>query len=353
MFCFGVMNGQVKEHIKKTIYTTLDTRFDYVYQSFESDLFPEIESQNYQFSDFLLQFGMEFNDQIGLVFRYVPFDGVKNIDGSSDNFQYAYINLFSKNKKWNLSLGKFFMQVGTGEQYYDPNDVYNYSLVANNLGIFKSGVTVNYTTESNQSFGVQIVNSSLDNSSGEPDYFEYNLNYYGSLWKGRVTPLLSYTFLPENQGYAINTGVMWDFHPIKIDTDYSFAYNMPNFFSNIYYESIPIKVTFDCKHFKPFMKFIANAMKSDEGSTPISIRETVVEISNYRYNTYEIGFQYYPVAGKNLRFHVVGAFSSDYDIDVLAPDPPTINARFHPASEFQFYAGIRIGVDFLKGIKNL
>ena len=71
LFCFAASNAQIKDHIKKTIYTTLDTRFDYVYQSFESDLFPEIQSSNYQFSDFLLQFGMEFNDQIGLVFRYV------------------------------------------------------------------------------------------------------------------------------------------------------------------------------------------------------------------------------------------------------------------------------------------
>ena len=107
--------SQFKEYINESIYTTLDTRFDYVAQSFTSEVFPDRNSQNYQFSDFLLQFGVDFSEQIGLVFRYVPYDGKRDFDGISDNFQYAYVDLFSKDKRWNLSIGKFFMQVGTGE----------------------------------------------------------------------------------------------------------------------------------------------------------------------------------------------------------------------------------------------
>lgn len=347
------MQAQVSENVKESIYVTLDTRFDYVYQSFESDLFPDKSSQTYRFSDFLLQFGMDFSEQLGLVFRYVPYDGKRDQDGITDNFQYAYVKLKSKNKKWDLSLGKFFMQVGTGEQYYDPNDVYNYSLVANNLGVFKSGISVNYTSDTKQSFGLQMVNSSLLNESKEPEYFEYNFNYYGSLWEGSALPLLSYSYLPKTGGFALNTGVMWSFNSISLDTDYALAYNMPNFFEDIYYQSIPIRLTYEGDHFKPFVKFIANAMISDGDQTVIDIRDTSVEITNYRYNTYELGLQYYPIADKNLRFHLVGAYSSDYDIDILVPEANDNTSRGHTTSEFQVFAGIRIGVDFFKGIKSI
>ena len=92
---------------------------------------------------------------------------------------------------------------------------------------------MNYTTETDQNFGFQMVNSSLLNESNEPEYFEHNVNYYGNLFQGRITPLLSYSYIPKTGGYSVNTGIMWDFHPIHIDTDYELAYNMPNFFSNI------------------------------------------------------------------------------------------------------------------------
>jgi len=94
-------------------------------------------------------------------------------------------------------------------------------------------------------------------------------------------------------------------------------------------------------------------MISDGDSTTIDLLDTSIEITNYHFRTYEGGIQYYPIPGKNLRFHIVCNYSSDYDIDVLVPAPVDNTSRGHTTTEFQFYAGIRIGVDFFKGIKNI
>ena len=66
------------------------------------------------------------------------------------------------------------MNVGTVEQYYDPNDVYMWSVMGYNLGAYKTGVTAQYTTTSGQSFGAQIVNAEMD-SLGDQHNFEQHL----------------------------------------------------------------------------------------------------------------------------------------------------------------------------------
>jgi len=361
LFCFTFgfllslwdLHAQMEQEIKKSFYLSLDTRFDYTYQTFESDLLPKNSLERFEFSDFILETGMRFSEQISMVFRYVPYDGKRDVDGLSDNFQYAYINLESKNKHWSVSLGKFFMSVGTGEQFYDPNDVFNYSLVANNLGVFKTGVSLTYRTKSKQLFSLQVVNSSEEDENSSRQKFEYNMNYYGELFEGKIVPLLSFTSIPEIGAYSVNTGIMWNFRHLHVDTDYALAYNMPNFYEGIYYQSLPIRLSWNGRHFKPFVKYIANSMKSDSGSTEIIVDGNPIELTTYNYQVWEGGLQYYPIANKNLRFHIVASYSNDYNIDVLVPEFDPINSRGHYTADFQIYVGVRIGVNFLKGIKSI
>ncbi|MGB0777540.1 MAG: hypothetical protein ACPGR7_05880 [Flavobacteriaceae bacterium] len=346
------LKAQMQEEIKKSFYLSLDTRFDYTYQTFESNVAAKKSLERFEFSDFILETGMHFSEQISMVFRYVPYDGKRDVDGLSDNFQYAYINLESKNKHWNLSLGKFFMQVGTAEQFYDPNDVFNYSIVSNNLGVFKTGVSLTYRTESKQLFSFQVVNSSVEEDSFRQK-FEYNINYYGYLLEGKIAPLVSFTSIPEIGAYSVNAGIMWNFHPLHVDTDYAMAYKMPNFYDGIYYQSLPIRVSWNGRHFRPFVKYIANSMKSDSDSTQIIVDGNPIELSTYNYRVWEGGLQYYPIPNKNLRFHIAASYSDDYSIDVLVPELDPINTRGHYTADFQIYVGVRIGVNFLKGIKSI
>ena len=165
---------------------------DYTYVDYEKNFGDYQTDQRFQFSDFLVQVEGLLTKNIGYNFRFVFNSSPPDISGISADVQYANITYTTTNKRWFFQAGKGFLNVGTVEQEYDPNDVYIYGVVGNNLGVYKTGVTAQYNSKNGQSVGIQVLNSSLD-SIGKQNNFEYNAYWYGSLVKGKVLPFMSAT----------------------------------------------------------------------------------------------------------------------------------------------------------------
>jgi len=348
----------VKERIKNSLSFTLDSRIDYVYQEMQIENSQDSQSQQFQFSDLLIQTSFSFTENLSLQFRYAPYPSDINSNGISDNIQYANISYTNSKKNWKFTLGKFFLNIGTAEQYYDPNDVYIYSAVGNNLGVYKTGFTVEYDTKNGQSFGAQIVNSNRVDQDDIQKEMEYNFYYFGSLADGKIIPLASFTTIPSTKidpGYAmsVNLGVQWIFSKWHLDTDYAMAYNMPNFHQGLYYHSVPIRVLWNGDSFKPFVKYIYNHIESDSDFTTINIDSSAIQLSSEDYQTIEVGLQYYPIEHKNIRLHLVGNYSIDKPSILNSPSYPNPNSKSHLDSDLQIFLGLRIGLDFLKGLNTI
>ena len=354
----GFKKGKYFNFIKENISIPINFRMDYTYVDYEKNFGDYQTDQRFQFSDFLVQVEGLLTKNIGYNFRFVFNSSPPDISGISADVQYANITYTTTNKRWFFQAGKGFLNVGTVEQEYDPNDVYIYGVVGNNLGVYKTGVTAQYNSKNGQSVGIQVLNSSLD-SIGKQNNFEYNAYWYGSLVKGKVLPFMSATtILGTNTTsvtpYVINLGVQWVFDRMKIDTDYSVAHNMPNFYQNTTYTSVPVKILFDGDHFKPAFKYIYNKVKADDPLIIQDNEQNFTAISELDSHTFELALQYYPIKNKNLRVHLMGAYTTDQQLSQLTPNTGNNSfSRSHLDSQIQVIAGIRIGFDVLKGLSNL
>lgn len=324
-------------------------RLDYHYTGYEHEIGDQVMDQRFQFYDFRIGLSGLLTKNIGFNFLYTPSASDVGMNKISDNFLVANFTYTSNNKHWLLQAGKGFVNVGTVEQSYNPADVYVYSIIGNNLGIFKTGVTAQYTTTSQQHFGVQILNANED-SLGHQSHFEYNFYWYGHIVKDKISTFGSYTTIPfSNQfstfPFSINLGIKWQLGNWALDTDYAIQKNMPNFHENALYQSIPIRLMYHGKKFRPFIKYIYNTVDFD---SPYTLAEQGTSIDHAKIHTVELALQYYPYPNKNLRFHLVGSYSSDKNnIHGLPNNDP--NSRQHYNTQFQIMAGVRIGFDFLKG----
>ncbi|WP_281614515.1 hypothetical protein [Flammeovirga sp. SubArs3] len=350
-----VKDTKYGEFFKNNLSVTIDARMDYrAYgETGQTDGFRAMD-QKFQFSDFRFGINGMLTKNIGFSFLYSPTSTDIGESGISDDIQYANLWYQSDNGHWFFQAGKGFMNVGTMEQYYDPNDVYMWSIMGYNLGVYKTGVTAQYTTTSGQSFGAQILNSQETDSLGDQHNFEYNVYWYGYLIKDKITTTASFTVIDDKDDlntstpFSANVGLQWTFGDFIIDTDYAMSKNMPNFQDDALYQSMPIKVMYNGKHWKPYVKYIYNNVRFDQPTMTVADGEAVYDAN---INQIEIALQYYPWEGKNIRFHVVGMYMDDansYYGDGIVNSKPNTS---HYQGDFQVMAGVRIGFDVLKGWK--
>ncbi|QZT38658.1 OprO/OprP family phosphate-selective porin [Halosquirtibacter xylanolyticus] len=338
-----------KQHLTMPV----DGRIEYNYLDYEKNFANYGSTHKFQFSDLLFRIEGMLTPNIGFNFRTVFNSNDINANNILDNIQAANITYTTDNNKWFFSAGRFFMNVGTVEQYYNPADVYIYSVVGNNLGVYKTGVTAQYTTTNLQSFGFQLMNA--DNASEKQD-MEYNLYWYGHIVKDKIETYMSVTAKDkggaDDTPYAINLGIGWNFKDLHIDTDYARVENMPNFYANAVYTSVPIKIAYNWDYFKPYIKYMYNKVDFDGDGYDVPMEDGSTEtIDNTAIHTIELALQYYPLKDKNLRLYVTGAYSSDGNISIVTPDAPASSTRQHYNAEFQIMAGVRIGFDLLRGWK--
>lgn len=346
------------EFFKKNLSVTIDARMDYrAYGETGVDGGFSAMDQKFQFSDFRFGVNGMLTKNIGFSFLYSPTSSDIGESGISDDIQYANLWYQSDNGHWFFQAGKGFMNVGTTEQFYDPNDVYMWSIMGYNLGVYKTGVTAQYTTTSGQSFGAQILNSQETDSLGDQHNFEYNVYWYGYIVKDKITTSASFTVIDDKEDlntstpFAANFGLQWTFGDIIIDTDYAMSRNMPNFHDNALYQSMPIKIMYNGKKFKPYVKYIYNNVRFDDASATVPMGDGEAAVYDANVNQFEVALQYYPWVGKNIRFHVVGMYMDDANSYYNSDTPNSKPNNGHYQGDFQVMAGIRVGFDVLKGWK--
>ncbi|WP_157491158.1 hypothetical protein [Flammeovirga sp. SJP92] len=350
---FGADNDPKQDSLKhawqgvqKNLSFTLDSRLDFRHIGYKNQLDDFTNDQRFLFSDFRIGLEGKFNKNIGFEFLYSPNDSRVAINKISGNILKANVTYRTQNNHWFFQAGRNFMKVGTIEQSYNPNDVYTYSIIGNNLDIFKTGVTAQYSTSSGQQFGLQVVNANED-SLGNQLNLQYNFYWYGFIKKDKIKTYVSYTYINDRSGlstntpYAINIGIQWKYGQWIIDTDYAYALNMPNFQDNAFYRSIPIKVMYNGQKFKPYIKYIYDQIDLI-GST---IGDEVIAPETTKAHTVQFALQYYPIADKNLRFHLVGSYSSDGNFH--NSNPSHGDERYF--NKMTIMAGVRVGFDILKG----
>ncbi|AZQ65225.1 hypothetical protein EI427_23715 [Flammeovirga pectinis] len=344
------------QFFKKNLSLTVDARMDFTHLGYQDDMNGVYNSdQRFQFSDFRIGMSGMLNKNFGFNFLYSPNASDIGEDNISDDILYANFTYLSDNGHWFFQAGKGFLNVGTAEQYYDPNDVYTYSIIGNNLGVYKTGVTVQYNTTSGQSFGAQVVNGNAD-SLGNQMNMEYNLYWYGFIVKDKINTFASATTIDDKSNlstgtpYVVNLGLQWTLGDFIIDTDYAIAENMPNFYDNALYQSAPIKVMYNGKKFRPYIKYIYNNVNFNDPNYQITLDDgTVQDVENANVHTLEVALQYYPIEGKNIRLHLVGSYTTDANIMYGTPENNYPDSRQHYNAQFQVMAGIRVGFDALKG----
>ncbi|MDC1105712.1 porin [Prolixibacteraceae bacterium] len=331
----------------------VDGRAEFSYLDYENQYATYESVHKFQFSDFYFQIKGMLTHNIGFNFK-TGFNS-NNINANSilDRIQYANLTYKSDNSRWFFSAGRFMMKVGTVEQSYNPADVYAYSVIENNLAVYKTGITIQYSSVGLQRFGFQMMNA--DNEDEVQD-LEYNLYWYGHIIKDKVKTYMSVTSKDrtedEDLPYSINLGLRWNFGSLHLDTDYARVKNMVNFYPDADYTSIPIKIGYAWKYFSPYIKYIYNQVDFEGEGYEIPMENGTTEmIYDASIHTLELALQYYPFEDKNIRFYLTGDYSTDGDISIITPGASMSSTRQHYNAKLQVLAGIRIGFDLVKGWK--
>ncbi|QZE13727.1 hypothetical protein K4L44_14330 [Halosquirtibacter laminarini] len=344
-------NKDYKSFFFDNLYMPVNARVDFNELHYEEDYKVFQDQQRFQMSNLIFGINGLLSNNVGFNFQTVYNSTQLNYNGILENIQCANVTYTTNDAHWFFSLGRFFLNVGTAEQSYNPSDVPMYSVIGNNLGVYKTGATFQYTTNTKQSFGLQVVNA--DN----PDYeqnMEYNIYWYGHILPDKILTYMSFTTIQNSEvsrtPYAVNLGLQWLFGDIAIDTDYARVKNMTNFYTDATYTSVPIKLAYNGRHFRPYLKYIYNEVDFGDESFDIELEDgTSQTIVNTAAHTIELALQYYPFDNKNFRFHLVGGYTSDGNISVSAPEGSANNSRQHYNAKYQILAGICVNFDLLKG----
>ncbi|MBB3697211.1 OprO/OprP family phosphate-selective porin [Flammeovirga yaeyamensis] len=327
---------------------TLDSRLDFQNTRYQEQFDPYYNDQRFQFSNFRIGLEGKFNQYFGFQFLYSPNDARVGMNNLNDDILYANVHYTTHNGRWHFKAGRSFLNVGTVEQTYNPNDVYTYSIVGNQLGVFKTGVTSEYRSKTGQRVGMQIVNANVD-SLGQQINLQYNFYWYGRLMDDKIKTFASYTTINDlsksfsSTPYAINLGIQWSWNNWQLDTDYAYVKNMPNFTDNAIYQSVPIRLMYYGKKFRPYIKYIYDNIQFNSDRMIDKINGDHADLQTANIHTLEVALQYYPFPDKNFRFHLVGAYASDTHQYKTDDQNEFFNSRI------RISAGVRIGLDMIRG----
>ena len=128
----------------------------------------------------------------------LPLENGVGESGISDIIMIANLGYTTDDGHWYFRAGKGFMFVGSAEQWYLPNEVNVYSIVGNNLSVYNTGVTAQYTNDNGHIFCAQIVNAKSD-SLGNMANLQYNVYWYGHIIKDRIKTFVNFAYLDDTQ----------------------------------------------------------------------------------------------------------------------------------------------------------
>ncbi|QZT37007.1 hypothetical protein K5X82_17495 [Halosquirtibacter xylanolyticus] len=317
----------------------LDGRIDY--QNTDGKLNGEdINTQGFQTSKMVFQTDIDLYKGLHFFYRQqfkryndAPTDGLGK--------QIEKLGISYERNVWKITVGKQWFNIGSYEQYYDPNDVYTYSGANCIAPAWKTGINIAYNVN-NQQIGFQVVNGS--EVKGQNDLY-YNIYWYGNIGNGFIIPMMNVATDMEsgNMGYISEIGARWNFGSIKLDTDFIYISDLKgtSASNDDTYYSIPIQLKYEGKHFQPGVKYIYNN-RDDNGVSNITKKsEYHQDVEGY---TIEGFLNYYPFEGKDFNIHAVATYDKLETIDTRPNEPKDL-------SSLRLMVGIRFGFDIF-GKKN-
>lgn len=251
-----------------------------------------------------------------------------HVDGTSELVDYAYLKKkFSD--KFNFYFGKQFVSHGGNEYDYDYLDIYQYSLVGNNMPLFRTGANFEYMN-SGQKFHLQFVNPESNSTSNTQRNISYGAAYYGSFVDGMIVPRLSYQVFPmaakQNKIYMA-AGVSLNVSSYTFESEYlsETLENTAGTASNkdTLNTSAVFLFRYNGKKLSPFVKHFVDKTEADS-TTTLERSGTTIAI--------ECGCQ------KNFRWHL--AFT---DLHSEAKSGSTTSKT----NSSKIYAGIKFAVNIL------
>jgi Phosphate-selective porin O and P len=145
--------------------------------------------------------------------RYTRGSTSESIDNLSRSTDLAYIRV-DATKKLSFSAGKMCADWGAFEFDYNPIDIYEYSDIIEYADNFLTGVGVSYQVNPRHQFTFQVLNSrtkSFEELYGQQPNFEeakaplaFVANWRGSLFKGKVKTIWSYSLFTEAENAFMN-----------------------------------------------------------------------------------------------------------------------------------------------------
>jgi hypothetical protein len=145
--------------------------------------------------------------------RYTRAQTSESIDNLSRSTDLAYIRV-DATKKLSFSAGKMCADWGAFEFDYNPIDIYEYSDIIEYADNFLTGVGISYQATPNHQFSFQMLDSrtkSFDELYGpQPNFTQSKIplalvtNWRGSLFKGKVKTIWSYSLFTEAKNAYMN-----------------------------------------------------------------------------------------------------------------------------------------------------
>ncbi|KXX71499.1 porin [Flammeovirga sp. SJP92] len=279
----------------------IDARVEYssMHYDQQSDQFQN--EQKFQFPYLFIGAYGNISPNISYLFQFMPVDVGIAESNISESVTFASLTYKTNNERWAFTLGRGFMNVGTFEQEYNPCDIFQFSMNGMLLDIFTTGVTIDYFTKSGQNFGFQVINATQD-STGFLHQLEYNAYWYGFIIKDKLNTRNSISWIPSDHGpkkFALNLGLQWNFGKYSLETDCSLVQNMPGFYENASYQSVPIKLKAKWGRLEPFIKYSYNKIEwnTSQENTPDEV-----------FNALTMALVYQPQITDKIKLYLVSTF---------------------------------------------
>ena len=346
--------AQKKSSFLDKISIPINTRMDFRHLDYKvnDEQFPN--DTRFQFSYFKIDMFGQILPGFTYRLRYSPVTSTLGTSGINNIIQLANVGYETANKRWYFEAGKSFLAVGTAEQQYFGADVYNWSLIAYNIEVYRTGLSIQYRFGNKQNIGFQFMNGS-PNEVESVDNFEYNLYWFGAIGELANTYFSATTILGKNQNtipYTINGGLQWKIGSYTLDTDFSMMYNFRNFYPETIYYSTPIQLRRVKGKWCPIIKYIYNAV-NPLNDVIIDFNGEQLIVDEVHIHTIGGGIQYYPIPSKDIRVHLVSTYTFDDDLVRYVPPIEDIgNTRIGYNAAFQIIFGARINFDVLNGLVN-
>jgi len=236
-----------------------------------------------------------------------------NYSGATDH---AWIS-FDIGKTWTITVGKQAVQIGTFENDYNGADVYQGTMVFNDLDASKTGVNVAYKV-GKQILNVQVTNSDTPQFASE-EYdnraLAFNFLWVGDLFNEVIRTRWGYGAFQHTKtkfynwitlGTQFNLGrftTELDYYGGNRQIDYGYMVNVSELgYRYVHDQSISLHCEYNFGKWRPFIKGIWDKRY-----------DKIFESTAYRSLGIEAVAEYYPFTGertKDLRFHAAYAYKN-------------------------------------------